>query len=143
MALHGQLDATDLAIQPRRLHHDLQPVHLVVQANGTHLLLDRELAAFGDPLSDLARLAARLHLEDPTPVLALTEVSPGTQRRSPCTGASISWPIPLWLPTHRPAGRSELRHSRRVASEYASYHHLRARRSRRPTTDRSSRSCGR
>ncbi|MFF0482190.1 phosphotransferase [Streptomyces sp. NPDC004435] len=47
-------------IEPRLLHHDLQPGDLVRPAAGGSLLLDWELAAFSDPLSDLARLAVRL-----------------------------------------------------------------------------------
>jgi aminoglycoside phosphotransferase (APT) family kinase protein len=43
----------------------------VLLPNGVRLLLDWELAAFGDPLSDLARLAVRLRLPEPTPVLQL------------------------------------------------------------------------
>ncbi|MER7849315.1 phosphotransferase [Kitasatospora sp. NPDC096077] len=58
-------------MEPRLLHHDLQPGHLVRQPDGTRLLLDWELAAFGDHFSDLARLAVRLQLPDSTPVLAL------------------------------------------------------------------------
>ncbi|MFD0188093.1 phosphotransferase family protein, partial [Streptomyces bacillaris] len=68
-ALRRQLDTTDLDIEPRLLHHDLQPGHLVRPAADGVLLLDWELAAFGDPLSDLARLAVRLDLTDPTDVL--------------------------------------------------------------------------
>jgi aminoglycoside phosphotransferase (APT) family kinase protein len=107
MALHDQLDTTDLDIQPRLLHHDLQPGHLVVQADGTRLLLDWELAAFGDPLSDLARLAVRLHLEDPTPVVALTDqVTPSIQRR-----LTLYWRIHLLadtaLTTSPPTGRAK------------------------------------
>ncbi|MCQ4207570.1 phosphotransferase [Streptomyces longispororuber] len=61
--LRHKLD--DLAldgVEPRLLHHDLQPGHLVRAG-----LLDWELAAFGDPLSDTARLAVRLQLPDPPP----------------------------------------------------------------------------
>lgn len=72
-ALHDRLDALVLGIEPRLLHHDLQPGHLVRQQDGSHLLLDWELAAFGDPISDLARLAVRLQLADPTAVLALSD----------------------------------------------------------------------
>jgi len=107
MTLHDQLDATNLDIQPRLLHHDLQPGHLVSQPDGTRLLLDWELAAFGDPLSDLARLAVRLHLEDPTPVVALTDqVTPSTQRR-----LTLYWHIHLLadtaLTTSPPTGRAK------------------------------------
>ncbi|MFE7941950.1 phosphotransferase family protein, partial [Streptomyces griseoincarnatus] len=66
-----ELDATDADTEPKLLHHDLQPGHLVRPTSGKPLLLDWELAAFGDPLSDLARLAVRLDLPDPTGVLHL------------------------------------------------------------------------
>ncbi|WP_093545905.1 phosphotransferase [Streptomyces althioticus] len=66
-----ELDATDRDTEPKLLHHDLQPGHLVRPTSGKPLLLDWELAAFGDPLSDLARLAVRLDLPDPTGVLHL------------------------------------------------------------------------
>ncbi|MEU2086760.1 phosphoenolpyruvate carboxylase, partial [Streptomyces albus] len=69
-ALRRRLDTTDVDTEPTLLHHDLQPGHLV-RAAGRTLLLDWELAAFGDPLSDLARLAVRLDLPDPTDVLHL------------------------------------------------------------------------
>ncbi|MCX4481873.1 aminoglycoside phosphotransferase family protein [Streptomyces cellulosae] len=70
-ALRRELDATDADTEPKLLHHDLQPGHLVRPTSGRPLLLDWELAAFGDPLSDLARLAVRLDLPDPTGVLHL------------------------------------------------------------------------
>ncbi|TLQ39407.1 hypothetical protein FEF34_39195 [Streptomyces marianii] len=60
----------NLDTEPRLLHHDLQPGHLVRTTDGLRFLLDWELAAFGDPISDRARLAARLRLPDPSPVLA-------------------------------------------------------------------------
>ncbi|MGY1528039.1 phosphotransferase family protein [Streptomyces sp. MN3] len=66
-----ELDATDADTEPKLLHLDLQPGHLVRPTSGKPLLLDWELAAFGDPLSDLARLAVRLDLPDPTGVLHL------------------------------------------------------------------------
>ncbi|MDQ1304804.1 MAG: phosphotransferase [Actinomycetota bacterium] len=69
--LHRELDATDRKIEPRLLHHDLRPGHLVHPPNSSSLLLDWELAAFGDPLSDLARLAVRLDLPHPTATLHL------------------------------------------------------------------------
>jgi thiamine kinase-like enzyme len=57
------------------LHHDLQPGHLLREAGGGQLLIDWELAICGDRHSDLGRLAVRLGLDDPTPVLALAEHS--------------------------------------------------------------------
>ncbi|MEW2438621.1 aminoglycoside phosphotransferase family protein [Streptomyces caniferus] len=69
--LHQEVDASDNAIQPALLHHDLQPVHLLREPAGSRMLIDWELAIFGDYRSDLARLAVRLGLHDPTPVLAL------------------------------------------------------------------------
>ncbi|MEU8263087.1 aminoglycoside phosphotransferase family protein [Micromonospora sp. NPDC048999] len=69
-AIQRELDTTDLDIEPRLLHHDLQVGHLLHIPGG--LLLDWELAAYGDPLSDLARLAVRLQLPDPTDLLSLT-----------------------------------------------------------------------
>ncbi|MFI2187607.1 phosphotransferase family protein [Streptomyces sioyaensis] len=69
--LHQEVDASDNAIQPALLHHDLQPGHLLREPAGSRLLIDWELAIFGDHRSDLARLAVRLDLDDPTPVLAL------------------------------------------------------------------------
>ncbi|UQA92483.1 phosphotransferase family protein [Streptomyces halobius] len=59
------------AVQPVLLHHDLQPGHLLRKPDGSRLLIDWELAIFGDEKSDLGRLAVRLGLDDPTPVLAL------------------------------------------------------------------------
>lgn len=41
--------------------------------SGSRLLIDWELAIFGDEKSDLGRLAIRLRLDDPTPVLALAD----------------------------------------------------------------------
>ncbi|OKI71667.1 phosphotransferase family protein [Micromonospora sp. CB01531] len=69
-AIHRELDIIDLDIEPRLLHHDLHVGHLLHTPGG--LLLDWELAAYGDPLSDLARLAVRLQLPDPTDLLSLT-----------------------------------------------------------------------
>ncbi|MGW0886467.1 phosphotransferase family protein, partial [Streptomyces sp. NPDC002671] len=81
-ALRRELDATDVDTEPRLLHHDLQPGHLVHPTSGKPLLLDWELAAFGDPLSDLARLAVRLDLPDPTGVLHLAhQPDPDADRR--------------------------------------------------------------
>lgn len=68
-ALRRDLDALQLDVEPKLLHHDLQAGHLVRRPDGFRLLLDWELAAFGDPLSDYARLAVRLHLPDPTTVI--------------------------------------------------------------------------
>ncbi|MDT0456740.1 phosphotransferase [Streptomyces sp. DSM 41527] len=69
--LHQEVDASDTPIQPVLLHHDLQPGHLLREPAGSRLLIDWELAIFGDQRSDLARLAVRLGLDDPTPVFAL------------------------------------------------------------------------
>ncbi|WP_200259840.1 phosphotransferase [Streptomyces sp. HSG2] len=81
-ALRRELDATDTDTEPRLLHHDLQPGHLVRLPSGRTLLLDWELAAFGDPLSDLARLAVRLDLPDPMDVLHLAhQPDPAAARR--------------------------------------------------------------
>ncbi|MFJ4679092.1 hypothetical protein [Kitasatospora sp. NPDC088783] len=60
----------NLGIEPHLLRHDLQAGHLPGTPQGHRLLLDWELAAFGEPLSDLARLAVRLKLPTPEPVLA-------------------------------------------------------------------------
>ncbi|MFI1258973.1 phosphotransferase family protein [Streptomyces netropsis] len=68
--LRRDLDRVNLDIEPRLLHHDLQPGHLVRTTEGLQLLLDWELAAFGDPISDRARLAVRLCLLSPQAVLA-------------------------------------------------------------------------
>ncbi|APU42954.1 phosphotransferase family protein [Streptomyces sp. TN58] len=68
-ALRRDLDRVTLDIEPRLLHHDLQPGHLVCSPDGHRLLLDWELAALGDPLSDHARLAVRLRLASPQTVL--------------------------------------------------------------------------
>ncbi|MGW0604152.1 phosphotransferase family protein [Streptomyces sp. NPDC002640] len=70
VVLRRDLDRVNLDTEPRLLHHDLQPGHLVRTTDGFGLLLDWELAAFGDPISDRARLAVRLRLPDPGPVLA-------------------------------------------------------------------------
>lgn len=70
-AVRHDLAATNLELEPRLLHHDLQPGHLVRPFNGNPVLLDWELAAFGDPLSDLARCAVRLDLADPTDMVHL------------------------------------------------------------------------
>ncbi|MCE7080139.1 phosphotransferase [Streptomyces sp. ST2-7A] len=64
-ALRRDLDRVNLDIEPRLLHHDLQPGHLVRTTGGLRFLLDWELAAFGDPISDRARLAVRLRLPSP------------------------------------------------------------------------------
>lgn len=81
-SLQEEISTTALDIQPRLLHHDLQPGHLVRQRTGNLFLLDWELAAFGDPLSDLARLAVRLRLDDPSPVIDLVHVrDTATERR--------------------------------------------------------------
>lgn len=80
--LHQEVKASDNTIQPVLLHHDLQPGHLLRQPAGSRLLIDWELAAFGDHRSDLARLAVRLDLDDPTPVLVLSsQPDPTTERR--------------------------------------------------------------
>ncbi|MEU8543042.1 phosphotransferase [Streptomyces sp. NPDC048717] len=80
--LRRELDTLTTRIDPRLLHHDLQPGHLVRTTDGQPLLLDWELAAFGDPLSDLARLAVRLELPDPEEVLHLAQQpDPTTSRR--------------------------------------------------------------
>ncbi|WP_327225153.1 aminoglycoside phosphotransferase family protein [Streptomyces platensis] len=80
--LHQEVDASADAIQPVLLHHDLQPGHLLREPAGPRLLIDWELAIFGDYLSDLARLAVRLDLDDPTPVLALaSRPGPTTETR--------------------------------------------------------------
>ncbi|WP_413252090.1 phosphotransferase family protein [Streptomyces caniferus] len=71
--LHQEVEASQHPIQPVLLHHDLQPGHLFREASGTRRLIDWELAAFGDEQSDLGRLAVRLGLDDPTPVLALVD----------------------------------------------------------------------
>ncbi|MET8182730.1 phosphotransferase [Streptomyces sp. NPDC005336] len=81
-ALRHELDAVAVDIEPRLLHHDLQPGHLVHPRSGRPLLLDWELAAFGDPLSDLARLAVRLDHTGPTDVLRLAHrPTPDATRR--------------------------------------------------------------
>ncbi|QRX89985.1 phosphotransferase family protein [Streptomyces noursei] len=80
--LHQEVEASDNFIQPVLLHHDLQPSHLLREPAGSRLLIDWELAIFGDQRSDLARLAVRLDLDDPTPVLALTsQQEPTTESR--------------------------------------------------------------
>jgi len=80
--LRYELDALAVDIEPRLLHHDVQPGHLVRPHGGTPLLLDWELAAFGDPLSDLARLAVRLDHTCLTDVLRLARrPTPGDTRR--------------------------------------------------------------
>ncbi|MGW9170561.1 phosphotransferase family protein [Streptomyces decoyicus] len=76
--LHQEVDASDNAIQPVLLHHDLQPGHLLCGPAGSRLFVDWELAIFGDHRSDLARLAVRLDLDDPTPVLALASRADAT-----------------------------------------------------------------
>ncbi|OQR59945.1 hypothetical protein B6E66_32465 [Streptomyces maremycinicus] len=79
-ALRQDLDRIDLDIEPRLLHHDLQPEHLLSVPGGPRPLLDWELAAFGDPLSDLARLAVRLRLLSLEPVLT-HGLTPANQQR--------------------------------------------------------------
>ncbi|AVV45404.1 hypothetical protein C6376_32640 [Streptomyces sp. P3] len=79
-ALRQDLDLVNLDIEHRLLHHDLQLGHLVRVPEGPRVLLDWELAAFGDPTSDLARLAVRLRLLSPQPVLAHGP-APADQRR--------------------------------------------------------------
>ncbi|TQF04390.1 phosphotransferase [Kitasatospora acidiphila] len=80
--LHDQLDALAPNPEPRLLHHDLQLGHLVRQPDGTRLLLDWELAAFGDPLSDLARLAVRLrHIDTATVAGQAASQGPGAEDR--------------------------------------------------------------
>ncbi|MFH8407628.1 phosphotransferase family protein [Streptomyces sp. NPDC018019] len=69
-ALRRDLDRVNLDTEPRLLHHDLQTGHLVRTTGGLRLLLDWELAAFGDPISDRARLAVRLRLPSPQALLA-------------------------------------------------------------------------
>ncbi|MCW7986648.1 hypothetical protein XF35_15450 [Streptomyces platensis subsp. clarensis] len=76
--LHQEVDASDNAIQPVLLHHDLQPGHLLREPTGSRLLIDWELAISGDQTSDLARLAVRLDLDDPTPVLPLVSGADAT-----------------------------------------------------------------
>ncbi|WP_329128014.1 aminoglycoside phosphotransferase family protein [Streptomyces caniferus] len=76
--LHHEVDASDNAIQPVLLHHDLQPGHLLCGPAGSRLLIDWELAIFGDHRSELARLAVRLDLDDPTPVLPLVSGADAT-----------------------------------------------------------------
>jgi aminoglycoside phosphotransferase (APT) family kinase protein len=68
--LHTSVDEMALHIEPRLVHHDLQPGHLVRDLTAS-VLLDWELAAFADPLSDLARLAVRLGTSSPDPVQCL------------------------------------------------------------------------
>ncbi|MGW3928672.1 phosphotransferase family protein [Streptomyces microflavus] len=82
-ALRNELDALALdGVEPRLLHHDLQAGHLV-RAPRRRLLLDWELAAFGDPLSDPARLAVRLRLTDPSDAAALVrQPGPDAGRRT-------------------------------------------------------------
>lgn len=78
--LRRDLDRVKLDIEPRLLHHDLQPGHLVRTAGGLRLLLDWELAVFGDPISDRARLAVRLRLPSPQAPLAHTATPADRQR---------------------------------------------------------------
>jgi aminoglycoside phosphotransferase (APT) family kinase protein len=110
-ALRCELDAVDENTEPRLLHHDLQPGHLVRPRSGGPLLLDWELAAFGDPLSDLARLAVRLALPDPADTLHLAH------RPAPADGRRIRlyWRIHLLAdaalstdPAVRQSGRNRL-----------------------------------
>lgn len=70
-ALRNELDALALDdVEPRLLHQDLQVGHLI-RLPRRLLLVDWELAAFGDPLSDPARLSVRLRHPDPTDAAAL------------------------------------------------------------------------
>ncbi|WP_030542356.1 phosphotransferase family protein [Streptomyces albus] len=73
-SLRNEINNTALDVQPRLLHHDLQPGHLIRQHTGQLVLVDWELAAFGDPLSDLARLAVRLRLDDLSSIADLVHV---------------------------------------------------------------------
>ncbi|WP_367435556.1 phosphotransferase family protein [Streptomyces celluloflavus] len=80
--LHQEVEADEDSIQPVLLHHDLRPGHLLREPAGSRFLVDWELAIFGDKRSDLGRLAVRLELDDPTPVLALADRSdPTTESR--------------------------------------------------------------
>ncbi|MBB0243511.1 phosphotransferase [Streptomyces alkaliphilus] len=79
-ALRRDLDRVNLDIEPRLLHHDLQPGHLVRTTGGLRFLLDWELAAFGDPISDRARLAVRLRLPSPQ-ALPAHRVTPADRQR--------------------------------------------------------------
>ncbi|WP_411142589.1 phosphotransferase family protein [Streptomyces sp. x-80] len=82
LLLHQEVEAGEDSIQPVLLHHDLRPGHLLREPAGSRLLIDWELATFGDKHSDLGRLAVRLDLDDPTPVLALAARSdPTTESR--------------------------------------------------------------
>lgn len=71
--LHRSVESLPADTAPRLLHHDLQVGHLVRAPGRVRLLLDWELAAYGDPLSDLARLAVRLHEPDPSVLLPLAD----------------------------------------------------------------------
>lgn len=75
-ALHRDVELADLAVEPRLLHHDLQPCHLLksLHNKSSAVLVDWELAVFGDPVSDLARLAVRLNLDDPEIMLPLAHI---------------------------------------------------------------------
>ncbi|WP_372454251.1 phosphotransferase [Streptomyces tardus] len=74
--LRRDLNRVKLDIEPRLLHHDLQPGHLLRTAGGLRLLLDWELAVFGDPISDRARLAVRLRLPPPVALTFAPAQSP-------------------------------------------------------------------
>ncbi|MFG2286551.1 phosphotransferase family protein [Streptomyces sp. NPDC048595] len=73
--LHQRIELADMNVRPLLLHHDLQPGHLLDEPAGGRFLIDWELAVYGDRRSDLGRLAVRLGLDDPTPVLAIAEES--------------------------------------------------------------------
>ncbi|PJJ03750.1 aminoglycoside phosphotransferase (APT) family kinase protein [Streptomyces sp. 2333.5] len=90
--LHQEVAASMIAgIQPVLLHHDLQPGHLLRVPAGSRQLIDWELAIFGDAHSDLGRLAVRLDLDDPTPVLALAQRPDPTAETRP----RLHWHIHL------------------------------------------------
>ncbi|MCZ1014691.1 phosphotransferase [Streptomyces albulus] len=76
--LRQEVEAVESSTQPVLLHHDLQSGHLLREPAGSRLLIDWELAVFGDEQSDLGRLAVRLDLDDPTPVLAIASRSDPT-----------------------------------------------------------------
>lgn len=84
-----RITASAVDLEPRMLHHDLQPGHLVATSGGQRLLLDWELAAFGDPLSDFARLAVRLGLGGPDAILS----SIGLRHRHASRRFDLYWRI--------------------------------------------------
>jgi aminoglycoside phosphotransferase (APT) family kinase protein len=63
--------AADLRTAPLLLHHDLAVRHLLITPAGAGVLVDWENAVYGDPLSDIARLAVRLDLIDDSRITAL------------------------------------------------------------------------